>query len=317
MKINYTDEYKMLLDAIEKEGENSSPFKDTNYGHIMIDGNKVVAKNPVPGVEILTEEIPNGVKVIVNVKPNTHVANPIHMCFGLLPEKGTQYINSTYNIGKNARVAFLAHCIFPNAVDIVHKMDAIINIEENAKMQYDEIHFHGEKSGIKTIPKTIVNIGKKGVFKTLFKLVQGSVGILDIDMQANVAENGICDLTSKVYGKNNDNIKIKECIYLNEKNSRGIAKTRVVVKDKAYTEFYGEVVGSAEGARGHIDCNEIMDGNESVAISFPVVKVTHSKAKVTHEAAIGSIDRDQIETLMARGLKEDDAIEVVVKGMLR
>ncbi|HWQ45065.1 MAG TPA: SufD family Fe-S cluster assembly protein [Methanosarcina barkeri] len=37
---------------------------------------------------------------------------------------------------------------------------------------------------------------------------------------------------------------------------------------------------------------------------------------VTHEAAIGCVDKKEIETLMARGLEEDDSIDIIVKGML-
>jgi len=49
----------------------------------------------------------------------------------------------------------------------------------------------------------------------------------------------------------------------------------------------------------------------------PVVLVTERTAKVTHEAAIGSVDHKQVETLMARGLSEDEAVDVVVEGLLR
>ena len=38
---------------------------------------------------------------------------------------------------------------------------------------------------------------------------------------------------------------------------------------------------------------------------------------VTHEAAIGSIDRKQTETLMAKGLDEDEAVDVIVRGILK
>lgn len=43
---------------------------------------------------------------------------------------------------------------------------------------------------------------------------------------------------------------------------------------------------------------------------------------VTHEAAIGSIDRKQMETLMAKGLDEDEAVgydiyDIIVRGILR
>jgi len=47
------------------------------------------------------------------------------------------------------------------------------------------------------------------------------------------------------------------------------------------------------------------------------VVVNDETAKVTHEAAIGSIDKKQLETLMARGLTEDEAVDVIVQVMLR
>lgn len=45
--------------------------------------------------------------------------------------------------------------------------------------------------------------------------------------------------------------------------------------------------------------------------------VVDERAKLTHEAAIGSIDRKELETLMARGLTEEEAVETVVRGLLR
>jgi Fe-S cluster assembly scaffold protein SufB len=52
-------------------------------------------------------------------------------------------------------------------------------------------------------------------------------------------------------------------------------------------------------------------------VAIPIVSVTDDRAKVTHEAAIGSIDRRQVETLMARGLDESEAVDVIVSGILR
>ncbi|GAG95131.1 unnamed protein product, partial [marine sediment metagenome] len=53
------------------------------------------------------------------------------------------------------------------------------------------------------------------------------------------------------------------------------------------------------------------------ARAIPIVSVTHELAKVTHEAAIGRVSKKQIETLMARGLEEEKAIDLVVSGMLK
>jgi Fe-S cluster assembly scaffold protein SufB len=61
---------------------------------------------------------------------------------------------------------------------------------------------------------------------------------------------------------------------------------------------------------------EIVKDN-AVAKAVPIVKVTHPLAKVTHEAAIGSVDKKQIETLMAHGLTPEEAVDVIVKGILK
>jgi Fe-S cluster assembly scaffold protein SufB len=38
---------------------------------------------------------------------------------------------------------------------------------------------------------------------------------------------------------------------------------------------------------------------------------------VTHEAAIGTVNRKELETLMARGLSEKEAVDLIIRGMLQ
>ncbi|MCK4475548.1 MAG: SufD family Fe-S cluster assembly protein [Methanophagales archaeon] len=94
-------------------------------------------------------------------------------------------------------------------------------------------------------------------------------------------------------------------------------KTRAVLKDRAKAEVIGETYGNAPFARGHVDCVEVLTGKEATAKAIPIVSVRDEHAKVTHEAAIGSVDKKQMETLMARGLTEEEAIDVIVRGILR
>lgn len=72
----------------------------------------------------------------------------------------------------------------------------------------------------------------------------------------------------------------------------------------------------ARGARGHVDCMEIVQG-QGHAGAIPIVQVFHLEAKVTHEAAIGNVDKKELETLMARGLAPEQAVELIVSGILR
>jgi len=58
-------------------------------------------------------------------------------------------------------------------------------------------------------------------------------------------------------------------------------------------------------------------GKDARASAVPRLLVIDDRAKLTHEAAIGSVDKKQVETLMARGLTEEEAVDVVVRGILR
>jgi len=122
---------------------------------------------------------------------------------------------------------------------------------------------------------------------------------------------------TRIYGKRQDDIKVKESIYLNGSESKGLAKSRIVLTDKARAEVLGEIIGKGAYSRGHIDCMEIVQGKKAIASAVPKLKVVNETAKLTHEAAIGSVDKRQVETLMARGLTEQEAIDVIVTGLLR
>ena len=217
---------------------------------------------------------------------------------------------------KNSSATFIAHCIFPNAEKVLHIMDAVVDIGENAEMRYFETHYHGPHGGIEVVPKLAVKVRKNGRYFTDFTLTTGRVGKLGIDYAVEAGENAVVELVARVFGHADDNIAIQEKVMLNGDNARGLIKARVAIEDDAIAEVRGITEGNAAGARGHVDCMEIVK-DRAVAKAYPLVQVTHPLAKVTHEAAIGSVDKRQLETLMAHGLSPEEAVDVIVKGILR
>ncbi len=310
-------EYQGMIDAYEKAGGDKSVLQTKDVAKLVVHENRVLANDPIKGLKINTEETKSGVKVDLTVEKGTKVPRPVHLCFGLLPKEGLQEIIMKVDAQDDSEIGVIAHCIFPNAVKVTHKMDADIVIGAGARFDYKETHYHGEDGGIEVIPKAKVRVKKGGAWQSTFALSQGMVGRLDYDFEVVCEEKAVAELTVKAYGKGNDDLKIVEKIHLNGTGARGIAKSRLVLGDKAKAEVRGETYGNAPYARGHVDCMELVNGTEAVAVAIPIVSVTNDKAKVTHEAAIGSIDRKQVETLMARGLDEDKAVDVIVKGILR
>jgi hypothetical protein len=316
-EIDYSEEFAAIARAYERSGGDPEALLNKRVGSLVVSGNRVLGLNGLPGLEMEVEELPDGIKVQVEIEPGVVIERPIHLCFGVLPREGIQRILSSFEIGAGANVKFLAHCSFPNAVKVQHIMESEIHIGKGATMEYNEAHFHGPQGGTEVFPQAKITIEEGGIYRSEFKLIEGAVGLLEIDYDVYLNSRATAELTAKIYGKREDRIRIEESLYLNGEGARGLVKGRVVLQERAQAEFTGEAVGAAPFARGHIDCTEILRGTEAKAVAVPKLVVLDDRAKLTHEAAIGRINTKELETLMARGLTEEEAVETVVRGLLR
>jgi Fe-S cluster assembly scaffold protein SufB len=190
-----------------------------------------------------------------------------------------------------------------------------IKIGKNSTYSYLERHIHSEDGGITVIPKARIILDKGARLKTEFVLLQGRVGNIDIDYETICDDNSVMEMTARINGKGDDKIKIMESGILKGKRSRGVLTSKIAVRDNASAEIYNKLIANGENARGHVDCKEIIQNNGS-ASAIPIVEVNNPKAYVTHEASIGSVDSKQLQTLMSRGLSEDEAIELIIDGLL-
>jgi len=310
------DALEYLMQALGDAGGDRAVLADRETVHLVAEGHTILSARQIEGVEVEARETSGGISAKVMVGEGVRLKNPVHLCFGVLHQRGTQDIRMEVNLAKDAAASFLAHCIFPKAERVIHRMDAKVALGEGAEMLYSEIHFHGPYGGIEVIPKAVVSVGENGRYFSDFSLITGRVGSLDIDYTVEAGENALTELTARIFGHGDDRIMIRERVVLAGAHARGMIKTRVALEDKASAEVTGITEGNAAGARGHVDCMEIVK-DEAVAVAVPIVRVTNSQAKVTHEAAIGSVDKRQLETLMVHGLTPEEAVGVIVKGILR
>ncbi len=305
-----------LMKAFGEAGGDTGALADAGTAHLAASGHTILSSRKVEGLDVDARETRRGIFARVRVHESIKLRKPVHLCFGVLHKKGTQEIKMDITLEKDSSAAFIAHCIFPNAEKVRHLMDAVVEIGEGAEMRYAETHYHGLHGGIEVMPKLAVKVQKNGRYFTDFTLTTGRVGKLGIDYSVEAGENAVVELTTRVFGHANDKIAIQEKVVLNGENARGLIKARVAIEDEATAEVRGITEGNAAGARGHVDCMEIVK-DRAVAKAYPLVQVTHPLAKVTHEAAIGSVDKRQMETLMAHGLSPEEAVDVIVKGILR
>jgi Fe-S cluster assembly scaffold protein SufB len=290
-------------------------LSDPETAHLVIDQNRVLGMNAVQGLTVDVDELEDGISAMIDVSEGTIIRKTVHLCFGVIPESGVQRIIMRVHAHKKSKISVLAHCVFPNAVDVQHIMDAQIDIDDGAEYSYLEKHIHSPQGGVKVYPKAAVSLGEKAKFKTEFELIRGRVGLIDIDYETTGGSGSTLEMLARVNGIENDVIVIRETAHLVGDYARGVLTTKIAVRDTAKAEVYNKLTASAPYARGHVDCKEIVQ-DQGVATATPIVEVKHPKAHVTHEAAIGSVDSKQLETLMSRGLSEDEAVELIIQGLL-
>jgi len=302
-------------DVLDKGGVGHDILNDPNVAHLVVHRSTVLGSNTVPGLHVDVEEIQDGINAKLTVDEGAKIQKPVHMCFGMLGETGIQRIEMHVHVKKGAEISILAHCVFPNGVDLQHLMNADIKIEDDARYSYFERHVHGSKGGVKVVPKAKIHLGKRARFSTEFELLKGRVGEIHVEYVTHSQEDSVLEMTARINGKADDIIDIKEIGHLEGDRARGVLNTRIAVRDQATAEVYNRLTASAAFARGHVDCKEIIR-DQGRATAIPIVEVNHPKAHITHEAAIGNVDTKQLETLMSRGLDEDEASELIIEGLL-
>jgi hypothetical protein len=304
-----------MLGAYREAGGNPDALQLPDVATLVVSANEVLAAHEIPGVHLEAQPLEHGVRAHLVVEPGARIEQAVHLCFGVIPAEGLQEIIAEYDIGAGAQVQFLAHCSFPNAVKVQHIMQANIHVGKGASLTYTEAHYHGPTGGIEVRPHAEVNVADGGRFVTTFSLTHGRVGLMDLDYAVSVGADALAELTTKAYGTGDDKITVHEVMRLNGRGARGLTKTRVAVRDEAMSQVYTTAEGNAPGARGHMSCTEIVRGRAE-ARNTPLVIVRNDQAQVTHEAAIGTVNRKELESLLARGLDEDEAVDLIIRGML-
>lgn len=305
----------VVAQLLESIGINPShPFGE-DVARIQVHQNKIVDVFLIPGLEVDADETSEGINALIHIKEGEHLEKPVHICFGVLPEDGLQQINLDIRVDADAKASILAHCTFPNAKQVRHEMQATITVAPGANYAYFERHVHGAYGGVNVIPNAKVIVHEGAEFSTEFELLKGRAGKIRFDYDVLCHANSVVDMTARISGREDDDIQLNETARLVGEYAKAAIVSHLALRDNARAEIYNTLTANAAYARGHVDCKEIVVGN-AFAKAVPIVEVNNPTAHITHEAAIGSVDSKQLQTLLSRGLNEDQATDIIIEGLL-
>ncbi len=280
-------------EAIEKYGEYYfkaiSPDKD-KYTKMVSDGSV------------------NG--YFIRVKEGHTIDLPIQTAFVITDDGLKQLLHNVIVLEKNARLNILSGCL-ASAYRDMHVSVTEFYLDEGSYLTYTMIHNWARDTEV--YPRTAAMLKKNATFisnyisLTRAKMIQSSpVAYLD--------ENAIARFYSILYAKDDSKFDIGGIAKMNGEGSRSEIISRVISQDSDVVSR-GLIEGNANHSKGHMECSGLLLGS-GIIHTIPELKSSVENVDLSHEAAIGKLAEDELYYLMARGIVEDEAKSLLIRGFL-
>jgi Fe-S cluster assembly protein SufB len=94
--------------------------------------------------------------------------------------------------------------------------------------------------------------------------------------------------------------------------------SKSVARGGGRTSYRGlvQVLEGANGSRSTVKCDALLVDTVSRSDTYPYVDVREDDVTMGHEATVSKVSEDQLFYLMSRGLSEDEAMAMIVRGFV-
>ncbi|MDE0084020.1 MAG: Fe-S cluster assembly protein SufB [Gammaproteobacteria bacterium] len=77
-----------------------------------------------------------------------------------------------------------------------------------------------------------------------------------------------------------------------------------------------KVYEGSRHARSNVECDALLINDTSRTDTYPYIEIEEQEATVGHEATVSKVGEEQLFYLMSRGLSEDEAMALIVRGFI-
>jgi Fe-S cluster assembly protein SufB len=101
-------------------------------------------------------------------------------------------------------------------------------------------------------------------------------------------------------------------------NTSSTIVSKSVARGGGRTSYRGlvQVLEGAHGSRSTVRCDALLVDDISRSDTYPYVDVREDDVSMGHEATVSKISEDQLFYLQSRGLTEEEAMAMIVRGFI-
>jgi Fe-S cluster assembly scaffold protein SufB len=241
--------------------------------------------------------------------------DPWYFCFSLDKNGTKQAVAPEWHIWKNAKVKIFAYC-FGLDENVVHWDWKRYFLDEGSSFEVYEFNFNSDDSYMTVYNTFTAYVWKNAYFKNHYESTMGHLGHWITKWEVFLDwENAKADFVTKnkILKWDISDLDIK--FHLNWKNSSWVIISKSVTFEWWKNIFKSHLTWNWDETQGHIECSEISMGKCQIT-TIPALEVNNPSSRLTHEAAVWTLEQKSIENLMIKGFEEEEAIKFMINWIL-
>lgn len=247
--------------------------------------------------------------------PNTHEVLPVQACMFISDEEIMQTSHNIIMAEENSELHLITGCATGDDVlSALHVGITEIYLKPGSKITFTMVHNWAEQVEVR--PRTGVRIGDNATYLNNYILTSPVSTIQSYPTAFCDGVNSRAIFQSIQAGIKDSIIDVGSRVHLNAPGSRGEIVSRSVSQDQSQIYSRGHLAGNIPDVRGHLECHGLVLSDDSMIYAVPELEASSANLELSHEAAVGKIDEEEINYLTSRGISEEEAASMIVRGFL-
>jgi Fe-S cluster assembly protein SufB len=252
----------------------------------------------------------------IYVPPGVHVEIPLQAYFRINTENMGQFERTLIIADEGSSVHYVEGCTAPiYSSDSLHSAVVEIVVKKDARVRYTTIQNWSNNVYNLVTKRTAVHAGGR------MEWIDGNIGskvTMKYPACYLLGERASGEVLSVAFaGEGQHQDAGAKMVHAAPHTSSTIV-SKSVARGGGRTSYRGlvQVQEGAVGAKATVKCDALLVDTVSRSDTYPYVDVREDDSSIGHEASVSKVGEDQLFYLMSRGLSENEAMAMVVRGFV-
>lgn len=252
----------------------------------------------------------------VYVPKGVNVDIPLQSYFRLNSPGAGQFEHTLIIVDEGAKLHFIEGCSAPKySVTNLHAGCVELYVKEGASLRYSTIE-NWSKNMLNLNTKRAL-VEKNGTIEWISGSFGSQISML-YPMSVLRGEGARAEFTGVSFAGKGQNLDTGAKVIHAAPNTSSTINSKSISRNGGKATYRGvlKVNSNAYNSKSVVSCESLMLDNKSKSDTIPVIDLLNDDVEIGHEAKIGRISDKSIFYLMSRGISEDEAKSMIVRGFV-